>query len=154
MKKILLIAAIITTSATASERDFHISGGTSTLENSTQPIYRVGFGVKTDQTNGLMVGVSLDFSTEKTAQKQVYNYGGDLKLGLDIGNISVYGIGALLSQSYKNSSSYGYGGGGGIGYKISDHFATAIEYKSLLMTPKSLINYDFSSTDLKIKYIF
>lgn len=155
MKKIIIIAAIaaLTTAGNAGTNDIHISGGTSTLDNKSQPIIEVGYGV-TSYTNGLLAGVSFDFAGLKTEKETTYNFGGDLKLGITIKDTSIYGIGALLSQSYKHTSAYGYGFGAGAEYKITNNFATALEYKTYNMTPESAIKYDFSAATIKMKYFF
>jgi opacity protein-like surface antigen len=155
MKKMIIIAVIaaLTTAGNAATKDFHISGGTSTLNDKSQPIIEIGYGV-TSYINGLLAGVSFDFAGLKTEKETTYNFGGDLKLGITLKDTSIYGIGALLSQSYNNSSAYGYGFGAGAEYKITNNFATALEYKSYNMTPESGIEYDFSATTIKMKYLF
>lgn len=155
MKKIMIIVAtaILVTAANAAVRDIHISGGTSTIANETQPIYEIGYGVSGYFDSGIILGVDFNFGAANTAKEITYNYGADMKVGFSsIKNASVYAIGSAMSQSYANTTGYGFGGGAGMEYRFNA-FATAVEYKSYSMTTK-VGDYDFDSTQLKVKYIF
>lgn len=157
MKKIVTavaIIAIITTAASAAVRDLHVSGGTSTIANETQPIYEIGYGVSGYFDSGLMFGVDFNFGTANTTKETTYNYGADMKVGFSpIKNASVYAIGSVMSQSYANTTGYGFGYGGGMEYRFNNSFATALEYKTFSMITK-VGDYDFDSTQLKVKYTF
>lgn len=157
MKKTLTavaIIAILTTTANAAVRDIHVSGGTSTIATETQPIYEIGYGVSGYFDTGLMLGVDFNFGAANTAKETTYNYGADMKLGFSpIKNTSVYAIGSAMSQSYANTTGYGFGYGAGIEYRFNNSFATAVEYKTYSMTTK-VGDYDFDSSQLKVKYTF
>jgi hypothetical protein len=157
MKKTLTavaIIAILTTAANAAVRDIHISGGTSTIANETQPIYEIGYGVSAYFDSELMLGVDFNFGAANTTHDTTYNYGADAKVGFSpIKNASVYAIGSAMSQSYANTTGYGFGYGTGIEYRFNNSFATAVEYKTYSMTSK-VGDYDFDSSQLKVKYTF
>ena len=156
MKKTLTavaIIAILTTAANAAVRDIHISGGTSTIANETQPIYEIGYGVSGYFDSGVMLGIDFNFGAANTAKETTYNYGADMKVGFSpIKNASIYAIGSAMSQSYLSTNGYGFGGGAGVEYRFNA-FATAVEYKTFSMTTK-IGDYDFDSTQLKVKYTF
>jgi len=156
MKKTLTavaIIAILTTTANAAVRDIHVSGGTSTIATETQPIYEIGYGVSGYFDNSFMLGVEFNFGAANTTHETTYNYGADAKVGFSpIKDASVYAIGSAMSQSYANTTGYGFGVGAGVEYRFNA-FATAVEYKTFSMTTK-IGDYDFDSTQLKVKYTF
>ena len=157
MKRILTtvaaIAILTTVAANAAVRDIHISGGTSSIANETQPIYEIGYGVSGYFDSGLMLGVDFNFGAANTTKETTYNYGADMKVGFSpIKNTSVYAIGSAMSQSYASTTGYGFGGGGGVEYRFNS-FAIAVEYKTFSMTTK-VGDYDFDSSQLKVKYTF
>ncbi|MDD4950500.1 outer membrane beta-barrel protein [Sulfuricurvum sp.] len=156
MKKFMIIAAtaILATAANAAVKDIHLSGGTSTIDHATQPIYEIGYGVSGCFDSGLMLGIEFNVGGANTPKETTYNYSGDMRVGFSpIKNTSVYAIGSAMTQSYKNTTGYGFGYGGGMEYRFNNSFATAVEYKTFSMTTK-VGDYDFDSTQLKMKYTF
>lgn len=163
MKKTILLASLlgITITANAATKDFHVGVGSSnTMNNGSEMEYKLGYGVENDKSNLLYAGVAFDFGYSKTKdalQKDltVMTYGGDGKLGVNLGDLAVYGIAGALYQTFGNSvTGYAFGYGAGAEYRFNKSLATAVEYKSYTPKLESGAKYDYTNTNLVLKYTF
>lgn len=168
MKKLTLVALTVSTLAlnmSAKEvlTDIHLSGSASQVTNDDSTEIGIGSGVSGYFDNGIYAGVSFDFSTGKLDESNnnskkdntLYTAGTDLKIGYAFfaNKLAIYGIGSGIYQSVSEVEGAGFGYGAGIDYRITDHIALNLEYKTYSMT-SNYADYDYDKVSSAIKYNF
>ena len=175
MKKLVVGVLTVSTlflnhvSARETLMDIHLTGISSTAANIDATEIGIGYGVSVYLDNSIFWGVSFDFSggkldsgkikiDNKTSTKNdenIYTAGGDFKLGYALFNnkLAVYGIGSALYQGIGGMDGAGFGYGAGADYRITDHIALNVEYKTYSMT-SNYGDYDYDRVSTGIKYTF
>ena len=67
--------------------------------------------------------------------------------------LALYGIGSGIYQGIGGIDGAGFGYGAGIDYRITDHIALNVEYKTYSMT-SNYGDYDYDRVSTGIKYTF
>ena len=175
MKKLVLGALTVSTlllnnvSAKETLMDIHLTGVSSTATNIDATEIGIGYGVSVYFDNSVFLGLSFDFSggkldsskvkiENKTSTKNddnIYTTGGDLKLGYALFNnkLALYGIGSGIYQGIGGIDGAGFGYGAGADYRITDHIALNVEYKTYSMTT-NYGDYDYDRVSTGLKYNF
>ncbi len=175
MKKLVLGALTVSTlllnnvSAKETLMDIHLTGVSSTAAEIDATEIGIGYGVSVYFDNSVFLGLSFDFSggkldsskvkiENKTSTKNddnIYTTGGDLKLGYALFNnkLALYGIGSGIYQGIGGIDGAGFGYGAGADYRITDHIALNVEYKTYSMTT-NYGDYDYDRVYTGLKYNF
>jgi hypothetical protein len=174
MKKLTLIALTLSTlvlNSTAKEvlTDIHITGSSSQAANVDSTEIGIGYGVSAYFDNHIYAGTSLDFSGGKLDSTNVsisrnsrsrsddnlFTTGVDFKLGYAFfsNKLAIYGIGSAIYQGISGIDGAGFGAGAGIDYRITEHIALNLEYKTYSMT-SNYADYDYDKISTGIKYNF
>lgn len=174
MKKLTLIALTLSTLAlnsTAKEvlTDIHLTGSSSQAANIDSTEIGIGYGVSAYFDNHIYAGTSLDFSGGKLDSTNVYiprnsrsrsddnlfTTGVDFKLGYAFfsNKLAIYGIGSAIYQGISGIDGAGFGYGAGVDYRITEHIALNLEYKTYSMT-SNYADYDYDKISTGIKYNF
>lgn len=175
MKKLVLGALTVSTlllnsvSAKETLMDIHLTGISSTATEIDATEIGIGYGVSVYFDNSIFLGLSLDFSGGKLDNSQIkienktstknddsiYTAGGDFKLGYALFNnkLALYGIGSGIYQGIGGIDGAGFGYGAGVDYRITDHIALNVEYKTYSMT-SNYGDYDYDRISTGIKYSF
>ncbi len=175
MKKLVLGALTVSTlllnnvSAKETLMDIHLTGVSSTAAEIDATEIGIGYGVSVYFDNSVFLGLSFDFSggkldsskvkiENKTSTKNddnIYTTGGDLKLGYALFNnkLALYGIGSGIYQGIGGIDGAGFGYGAGADYRITDHIALNVEYKTYSMTT-NYGDYDYDRVSTGLKYNF
>jgi hypothetical protein len=160
MKKIVsiaLVATLITTAnAAQAKRDIHFGVGLSeVINNEAETEYKIGYGINKTFESGIYAGVVIDFGYSNSEKDSIFTYGTDGRLGVTIKDLSTYGIVSALYQTFDDAiTGYAFGYGAGMEYAISDSFAVAVEYKSYSPTMENGVSYDYTNTNLILKYTY
>jgi opacity protein-like surface antigen len=174
MKKITLVALAISTLASnlsAKEvlTDIHLNGSASQAASIDSTEIGIGYGVSAYFDNHIYAGTSIDFSAGKFDNTKVYiprssrsrnddnlfTAGADFKLGYAFfsDKLAIYGIGSAIYQGIAGIDGAGFGYGAGADYRITDHIALNLEYKTYSMT-SNYGDYDYDKISTGIKYNF
>ena len=175
MKKLVIGALTVSTlllnnvSAKETLMDIHLTGVSSTAAEIDATEIGIGYGVSVYLDNSIFWGVSFDFSggtldknqvkiENKTSTKNddsIYTAGGDFKLGYALfdNKLAMYGIGSGIYQGIGGIDGAGFGYGAGVDYRITDHIALNVEYKTYSMTT-NYGDYDYDRVSTAIKYNF
>ena len=125
--------------------------------------FSVGYGFATDtlESSGLYWGFGFNFDMASLGEEaqfggeSVMAYGGNVKLGYaPINKLGLYVMGSVMMQSIGNASGAGFGYGAGAEYRVAEHFAVDVEYKTHSMSLEGLLDYDYNTVGANIKYIF
>jgi hypothetical protein len=157
MKAIITtITALVLTTALSAEtiKDIHVGASSTDLDNQTNTAYNIGYGVTKHTDSGIALGVSFDLGMISTDTEDIYQYGGDLKIGYTYRDLSVYALGSVLSQDLAGGTGLGFGYGAEIEYRITESFAASAQYKTYDMELEGVTPYDFSSSTMNVKYTF
>ncbi len=174
MKKITLVALAISTLAlnlSAKEvlTDIHLNGSASQAASIDSTEIGIGYGVSAYFDNHIYAGTSLDFSAGKLDNTNVdiprssrnrsddnlFTAGADFKLGYAFfsDKLAIYGIGSAIYQGIAGIDGAGFGYGAGADYRITEHIALNLEYKTYSMT-SNYGDYDYDKISTGIKYNF
>ena len=173
MKKITLIVSTLfalssNVLAEETKMDIHLTGGTSTAANIDTKEIGIGYGVARYLDSGLYWGVSFDFSEgkmdksivtvgnkQKKGDDNLYSAGADFRLGYAIfdNKLAIYAIGSGIYQGIAGLDGAGFGYGAGVDYRITEHIALNLEYKTYSMT-SNYGDYDYDKISTGIKYNF
>ena len=175
MKKLVLgtltVSTLLLNNVSAKETlmDIHLTGVSSTAANIDATEIGIGYGVSVYLDNSIFLGLSFDFSGGKLDNSKVkienkpstrnddniYTTGGDLKLGYALFNnkLALYGIGSGIYQGIGGIDGAGFGYGAGVDYRITDHIALNVEYKTYSMTT-NYGDYDYDRVSSGLKYNF
>jgi opacity protein-like surface antigen len=165
MKKIvstLLVASAVASSIFAKEvvTDVHIGGASSKVLDKDSTEYNIGYGVTSYSDNNIYFGISFDLSYGEieliNKNLNVYSYSADGKLGYAFFDkkLGAYGIVSGMYQSIDSLNGAGFGYGAGLDYRITDHIAINLEYKTYDMKSDKMPDYTHEKVISNIKFTF
>lgn len=133
------------------------------MEDQSPTIFSVGYGFSKVFRNNVMAGFSTsyhqgDFKNYSGSDSSWFNgIGIDFHLGYSPTKpLALYGIAGYQMQNISSSTSAGgFGYGAGVSYKVFEHVALALEYRTYDMEVSSLnINYDYNTMDALIRFVW
>ncbi|MDT8339330.1 MAG: outer membrane beta-barrel protein, partial [Sulfurimonas sp.] len=132
------------------------------MEQSTTT-FSIGYGFSKVFSNCVMAGFSTayhqgDFEDSSAMGSSWFNgIGVDFHLGYSPTKpLALYGIAGYQVQAISSSTSAdGFGYGAGVSYKVLEHVALALEYRTYDMEVPSLdYKYDYDTVDALIRFVW
>lgn len=159
MKKLLALS-LITSSLMAAESFLTLGVSQSDFkyvgERVSENTYQVGYGVEKTWRNNVYSSISFNFDYADFDSEYMLSYGGDLRLGAQLGaKYKIYAIGSAMQQAFsKSTSGYGFGYGGGMQYDFTKNFAGYTDFKTYDMVEEKGNDYTFDTllVGMKIKF--
>ena len=154
MKKILLIAALLTVAAQAEVyQSINIGANQSTIDSKTGNGFNIGWSGTRVWKNGILATFAINYNHSEIENETFNSYGTDLKVGYKYKDIAVFAIGSGLYQSYHSLEAAGFGYVGGLEYMPFKHFGVGAEYKTYSMTSE-INEYTFDTAQAYLKILF
>ena len=157
-----ILVGLVTLSSFASAQivsDVHVGVSNAKVLDESYTEFNGGYGFNKYFDSNIVVGTSINFAygnpNVNSKNIDVYTLSGDLKIGYAIFNqdLFLYTIGSGALQGIDNKDGAGFGYGAGADYRITDHIALNVEYKTYSMTT-NYGDYDYDRVSTAIKYNF